>query len=436
MADPVTTNKALTIPATGSDPNAWGPIVNENFSLIDAFLGTTTALTLSSGTVTLNASQVQAVRLALSGMLSGAVTIIVPQKAGYFYFHDLTTRGGYAITVSTGASGGRTQNLPAKMCHIYTDGTNVWRVNEPDHGETKDFAGPTLPPLWLWADGSAVSRSTYADLFSAIGFATTGTVTSGSTSITGVAALPVGLVAPLSIPIEGAGIPTGTTVTDFSGSAGNYTLTISQAATATTAGTALTLLPHGQGDGSTTFNVPDMRGRAAYGADALGGTAASRLTTASLGVTAVIGRSGGNELLQSHNHNLTDNGHNHTQNSHNHSLNNPAHTHTGGDSGHGHSDAGHNHPYTTYDQGHVSNGGGYPPGASSGGFTTGTGFANIQTGYANIYINAATTSISANAATATNNPAQTGISINDAGTGASQNLAPAIVMNKIIYAGQ
>lgn len=32
-----------------------------------------------------------------------------------------------------------------------------------------DFFGSSLPAGWLWADGSAVSRTTYADLFAAIG---------------------------------------------------------------------------------------------------------------------------------------------------------------------------------------------------------------------------------------------------------------------------
>lgn len=51
---------------------------------------------------------------------------------------------------------------------------------------------------------------------------------------------------------------------------------------------------YGVGDGSTTFNVPDMRGRVAAGKDDMGGTAASRLTTAGSGVNGlVLGASGG-----------------------------------------------------------------------------------------------------------------------------------------------
>ncbi len=47
------------------------------------------------------------------------------------------------------------------------------------------------------------------------------------------------------------------------------------------------------GSGITSFMVPDARGRITAGADAMGGTAANRLTTASLGVAAVRGAVGG-----------------------------------------------------------------------------------------------------------------------------------------------
>lgn len=50
----------------------------------------------------------------------------------------------------------------------------------------------------------------------------------------------------------------------------------------------------GAGDGSTTFNVPDLRGRTLADKDDMGGSAASRLTTAAGGVDgATLGASGG-----------------------------------------------------------------------------------------------------------------------------------------------
>ena len=372
MADPVTPNKGLTVPATGADPNAWGPIVNANMAAIDAYLGTTTNLSISSGTVVVSNSQAQALRMNLSGTLTGAVTIQIPQKPGYFYFHDQTTRGGFAITVTSGATNSRTQNLPARLSHIFSDGANCYLVSEPNHGTTQDFAGGTPPPLWLLCDGSAVSRTTYADLFGAI----------------------------------------GTT--------------------------------WGAGDGSTTFNLPDFRGRVTFGADAMGGTAANRLTTASMGAAAALGVVGGNELLQSHTH--TDSGHTHTDSGHTHT--DAGHTHT--DAGHGtplsqsphsHSDAGHNHGYsagssydssgvagnaatTSYNQGTNGTNTGYANiQASNANISLGTGYANIQTSYANIQ--------TGHAAIQTGNA-----NIQSTGGGASQNVPPAAVVNKIIYAGQ
>jgi microcystin-dependent protein len=53
---------------------------------------------------------------------------------------------------------------------------------------------------------------------------------------------------------------------------------------------------HGTGDGSTTFNLPDLRGRTVFGDDDMGGAAASRLTTGSGGIDgATLGATGGTQ---------------------------------------------------------------------------------------------------------------------------------------------
>jgi microcystin-dependent protein len=53
---------------------------------------------------------------------------------------------------------------------------------------------------------------------------------------------------------------------------------------------------YGTGDGSTTFNVPDLRGRMISGKDDMGSSAANRLTNAASGVTGTtLGASGGTE---------------------------------------------------------------------------------------------------------------------------------------------
>jgi microcystin-dependent protein len=53
---------------------------------------------------------------------------------------------------------------------------------------------------------------------------------------------------------------------------------------------------HGAGDGSTTFNVPDCRGRVSAGKDDMGGTSANRLTNQTGGLNGdTLGATGGAE---------------------------------------------------------------------------------------------------------------------------------------------
>jgi microcystin-dependent protein len=91
-------------------------------------------------------------------------------------------------------------------------------------GAVMDYAGPTAPAGWLLCYGQAISRTTYALLYAAIGTS------------------------------------------------------------------------YGAGDGSTTFNVPDFRGRVGAGQDDMGGTSANRLTGLAGGVNGdTLGAAGGEQ---------------------------------------------------------------------------------------------------------------------------------------------
>ncbi len=175
--------------------------------------------------------------------------------------------------------------------------------NDIPAGVVMDFAGSSAPAGWLLCDGSAVSRTTYANLFTAI---------------------------------------------------------------STTWGT---------GDGSTTFNVPDLRGRVTAGKDNMGGSAANRITSGNSGITGTtLGAAGGDERLHQHNHAISDSGHSHT------------------------------------------------PGAA-GSFLLDTGGSAVMS------VNAGAHSYPA---TGTTNTQTTGITINNAGSGASQNVQPTAIVLKII----
>lgn len=88
------------------------------------------------------------------------------------------------------------------------------------------------------------------------------------------------------LPYAGASAPTG------------YLLCDGAAISRTTYATlfALVGLTYGAGDGATTFNIPDLRGRVIAGQDDMGGSSANRLTGLSGGVDGdVLGGSGGAE---------------------------------------------------------------------------------------------------------------------------------------------
>ena len=127
---------------------------------------------------------------------------------------------------------------PFSLKELLRSKTGFTVTPEVPTGVLYPYAGSSAPSGYVLCDGSAISRTTYAELFAVLGTA------------------------------------------------------------------------YGSGDGSTTFNVPDLRGRVPAGKDNMGGSAASRLTTAGSGVNgASLGATGGAQShtlttaqMPSHNH--------------------------------------------------------------------------------------------------------------------------------------
>lgn len=146
--------------------------------------------------------------------------------------------------------------------------------------------GFTAPTNYAFAYGQAVSRTTFASLFNAYTSAQTGSLSSGSPIITGLS--DTSQFARGQI-VESVGIPSSTVLLSCTAT----TCTMSANATATRSGT-VTFFAYGDGDGATTFNLPDYRGHMLAGRDNMGGAAANvlqvttNLTTTNGSPTATV----------------------------------------------------------------------------------------------------------------------------------------------------
>lgn len=129
--------------------------------------------------------------------------------------------------------------------------------------------------------GIAVGGTKIVDIAST-GATVTGDVNATTLKQAGFALLPVGVV----LPYGGSSAPSG------------YLLCYGQAISRTTYADLFAAIgtTYGTGDGSTTFNLPDFRGRVVAGKDDMGGSAASRLTSSYFGASgASLGSVGGSE---------------------------------------------------------------------------------------------------------------------------------------------
>jgi len=118
-------------------------------------------------------------------------------------------------------------------------------------GQISDFATPVAPTGWLECDGSAQSRSTFLTLFNALTIQQTGSRTNASAIITGLSSttnMRAGYF------VGGTGITNGTTILSV-----DSATQITMSANAGSTGSATVIVSaFAQGDGTTTFTLPDM----------------------------------------------------------------------------------------------------------------------------------------------------------------------------------
>lgn len=157
-------------------------------------------------------------------------------------------------------------------------------------GTIKPWAGMTAPNQYVFTYGQEISRTTYSALFTAITSSQSVFCTSGSPTLTGLSDTTNFWVgASVEVSCLAAGFSTIISKTSSS-------ITLASNANVSTNVTAI-IFPWGRGNGTTTFNVPDLRGFAIAGNNNMGGVASSQLNTTYFGATDPnsVGAAGGSQ---------------------------------------------------------------------------------------------------------------------------------------------
>lgn len=201
------------------------------------------------------------------------------------------------VTSSAGSGGGGTSSIG--------DGNNV--------GTILPWSGFTPPQSYLFTYGQEISRTTYAIFLNIITLIQNATCTSGNATLTAIAdtsQLNVGAA------VEAACIPANSVI--VSKTINSVTLNNLALVSVTN---SMRFFPWGNGNGVTTFNVPDLRGIYLPGRNNMGGAASANLTNPFYTDPNSIAGGGGSQShtillaeLAAHTHTITDPGHTHTTN--------------------------------------------------------------------------------------------------------------------------
>ena len=159
-----TNSRGLILPTVGSDVSTWGGYLNNNFAYITQMFGTVLSVALSDGVTTnLSQSQTQNGTIQLTGTLTVQTIVTFPNVSGYWNIDNRTLGGYVMITTATGTNA--TIGIPqGKTSQIYVDITSstpgIKFLNPADPGTYWDYASGTAPS---WFTG-CTSNGTTAQL--------------------------------------------------------------------------------------------------------------------------------------------------------------------------------------------------------------------------------------------------------------------------------
>lgn len=301
------TNKGYELQATGTNFGTWGGILNSNFSIIDLnFGGYLTKSVAGSSNVTVTDEEAEYVRHELTGVLTGNIKYILP-NVGSFYFIKNSTTGAFTLTAVSDAGGSGILIPQGSTVMVFVNSGVTTVVQALDYFTTLTAGTLNVTTLnfsgTLAVNQGGTGAATLAQYQVLLGNGTsavqtvTGTGTLGQLlTSNGAAANPT-----WQTPAAVSGTPTGA-ILDFGGSTApsGYLLCYGQDVSRATYSDLFGVIgtTYGSGDGTTTFTLPDCRGRVGAGKDDMGGVAAGRITNAVSGIDGtVLGAAGGAQSI-------------------------------------------------------------------------------------------------------------------------------------------
>lgn len=158
MADPNTSNIALLVPTRGSDVGTWDVPLNGNATAIDGYFGGVQIISATNAPITLTApagaiapsgGPTQAQNAVLS--FTGALTsnVQVTLPLPGYYIVENLTTGAFVLTFAAAAAGQVIAVDQGECQHIYNNGTNVRFVNLGRLAVTEIWAGLSALPAWV-----------------------------------------------------------------------------------------------------------------------------------------------------------------------------------------------------------------------------------------------------------------------------------------------
>ena len=319
MASTYTSNLRLTKQGDGDNPNTWGQVLNDGvISLVDDAVAGYTAVSVGSTvSVTLtnnqgSGDQSRSAILELTGSIGGTHTsifVLIPNNSKSYVVRNSVSNNNSSDAIILRVAGNAGVTIPPNANKfVITNGTSVYNV------------APDKFPSAITAQGAATFESTVT-VSGAATFNSTVTVSGAATfnsTVTIKGDVHVSSKVCASAFYGDGSNLTGTTPTGavlpyaVSAAPTGFLLCNGQAVSRSTYSTLFAVVSslYGAGNGSSTFNVPDLRGRFLAGWDA--GTSVLTSVTAGMILGSSIANTGGVEAvtlsvaqIPSHNHTYT-----------------------------------------------------------------------------------------------------------------------------------